>query len=149
MTTEERQMTRDYLNRLIIFNRELNDVLERRDVILERAKNPSIQYSSDRVQTSNISDIVAKAVIEAEYLQWKADQMTDEYVSMKENLLSEIKQIRKEKYQKILEEKYVKEVKTSEIADRYDLTYRTCMNWLYAGEEGFFEVFKHKILCYA
>lgn len=146
MTKEERNRTRNYLHSAINLNRDLNELLERRDYLYSKITSPSISYDKDRVQTSGSKDMLGDITAEITDLKAEADRMTDEYIDMKEKLKSEIGQVKNERHRTLLIQKYVEEKKNTEIADLNNMKYSTCRVTIFQGEENFFNENKHNIL---
>lgn len=145
MTKDERKKTRDYLNSARDMNRELNELLERREYLLIKITSPSIRYSSDRVQTSGSKDMLGDIVSEIRDLQVAADKLTDDYVGLKIKIRDEINTIEDVKYRDVLTQKYVDEKKNGEIADTEDIPYKTCVTRIRKGEEEFYKKYHHNI----
>lgn len=149
MTENERKSTRSYLYSLMNLNRDLNDMLDRKDFLMAKITSPSISYDKERVQTSGNKDRLGDIMAEITDLKAEADRMTDEYVDLKEKLRGEIGLLKNERYRILLTQKYIEEKKNSEIADINNMNYSTCRVTLFKGEESFFEENKHNILCNA
>lgn len=145
MTKDERKKTRDYLNSARDMNRELNELLERREYLLIKITSPSIRYSSDRVQTSGSKDMLGDIVSEIRDIQTMADNLTDEYVELKEHISEEINTIEDTKYRDVLMQKFIDEKKNGEIADAEEIPYKTCITRIRKGEEEFYKLFSHKM----
>lgn len=145
MTKEERTRTRNYLFSAVNLNRELKDILERKEYLTFKITSPSIRYSSDRVQTSGSKDMLGDIVSEIRDLQVAADKLTDDYVDLKIKIRDEINTIEDVKYRDVLTQKYVDEKKNGEIADTEDIPYKTCVTRIRKGEEEFYKKFYHNI----
>lgn len=145
MTKEQRTQTRNYLSGAILLNRELQDMLERKDFLYSKITSPSIRYSTDRVQTSGGKDMLGDAMAEIRDLQIACNKLTDEYVELKCRISDEIYTIKDSKYRDILIQKYIDEKKNGEIADTEDIPYKTCITRIRKGEEEFYKKFSCNI----
>lgn len=145
MTKEERTRTKNYLYSAINLNKEIGDILERKDMLMSRVMNPSINYGNEKVQTSGNGDMLGDAIAEIRDLEAEADRLVDEYVDLKGRIKEEIAFVKVEKYRSVLVEKYIYEKKNSEIADGNGIPYQTCCSRIRKGEEEFYSIHKHNI----
>lgn len=145
MTKEQRTQTRNYLSGAILLNRELQDMLERKDFLYAKITSPSVRYSSDRVQTSGSKDMLGDTMAEIRDLQVACNKLTDEYIELKCKISDEIHTIKDNKYRDILIQKYIDEKKNGEIADTEEIPYKTCITRIRKGEEEFYKNFSYNM----
>lgn len=145
MTKEERARTRNYLYGAINLNKEIDDVLMRKEILLSKVMNPSINYDHEKVQTSGAKDTLGDLCAEIRDLEETVNGLIDDYVDAKEKIKGEISCIEDEKYRTILIERYVYDKRIGDIADSNDIPYQTCFARIRKGEAVFFNIHKHNI----
>ena len=117
--TKMRHLTAlEYLSQLKILDIQIDQDIERlSEMKLNAIDSGAIDYSKERVQTSQSGDKLCKDVVNYVTYGEKINQEIDEYVAAKEQIIREIRELRNAEYIQVLYKVYVqyKNLKTTAV----------------------------------
>lgn len=117
--TKMRHLTAlEYLSQLKILDIQIDQDIERlSEMKLNAIDSGAIDYSKERVQTSQSGDKLCKEVVNYVNYGEKINQEIDEYVAAKEQIIREIRELRNAEYIQVLYKVYVqyKNLKTAAV----------------------------------
>lgn len=131
---------KQYLSQLEVINEQINQNLERLDDMKTSACDTGgIDYSKDRVQTSTSGDKLCNDVVRYVSLNESINAEIDEFVDAKEQIIREIRSMRKRDFIRVLYKVYVQyksiRVASKEMKMSYSYTIEVHKKALKAFEE--------------
>lgn len=115
---------KQYLGQLEVIDEQISQNLERLEDMKTDAKSTGgIDYSRERVQTSTSGDKLCNDVVRYLSLNDQINAETDEFVDAKEQIIREIRSLRKKDYIRVLYKIYVQYKSIRQAAKEMKLSY--------------------------
>lgn len=116
--------TKQYLQQIGRLDRKINNKLSEISQYRELAQSISAVENKEKVQTSPDFDKIGCAIVKIDEMERKLDEMIDEYVQKKNNIIDQIDNMDDEVYYQILFSRYIEKKTFEKIATEINYSFR-------------------------